>query len=503
MPNHTDTYAQLTRHLHELHLLGSTISLLSWDQQTYRPIAAAAHRADQIAYFSKLHHELFTSPKVLGLIDELASDVAKDDSDQAVNVRELKRSSDRQRKLPTDLVEELSRNESLSQDAWIQAKKTSDFKTFSPWLEKLLSLKKQVADCYGYADSRYDALLDEYEPGASSREVAKVFESLREPLVKLVRTVNESGKRPPTAKLTGNWPRAAQEEFARRAATAVGFDFSAGRMDVSTHPFCTDLGSGDVRITTRFDDGFFAGSFYSVLHEVGHALYEQGLPVAKFPGLPRSQAISLGIHESQSRMWENLVGRSQAFWTHFFPIARELFGARLDGVTPQELLFAVNDVRPSLIRTEADEITYNLHVLLRFEIEKDLIEDKLKVSDLPELWQTRMQKYLGIDVPDHARGCMQDIHWSAGLVGYFPTYTLGNLYSAQFFESANAELGDLNAMFAKGQFMPLLDWLRKNIHAPGKTYTATQLVQRVTGKPLSPEPLLRHLNAKVSQFYGA
>jgi carboxypeptidase Taq len=496
------SYAALTHELHELHLLASTMSLLGWDQQTYRPIAAAKHRSDQIAFFSKMHHERFTSPKVLALIDELAAEAPKDDSDVAVNVRELKRSSDRSRKLPTDLVEELSRTESMAQDAWIEAKKTSDFAAFSPWLEKLMTLKKRVADCYGYADSRYDALLDEYEPAASSKEIAKVFDALREPLMKMVRTVIDSGKKPPTDKLTGGWTRVAQEAFARRAATAVGFSFDAGRLDVSTHPFCTDLGAGDVRITTRFDDGFFVGSFYGVLHEVGHALYEQGLPVEHYPGLPRSQAISLGIHESQSRMWENLVGRSQAFWTHFFPIAREVFGDRLNGISEQELLFAVNDVHPSLIRTEADEVTYNLHVLLRFEIEKGLVEDQIKVSDLPDIWQANMKKYLGIDVPSHAKGCMQDIHWSAGLLGYFPTYTLGNLYASQFFEAANKDLGDLNLQFAKGEFRPLLDWLRKNIHQHGKTFTASQLVQRVTGKPLSPEPLLKHLNAKVSQFYA-
>ena len=495
-------YEKLVRHFHELHVIGSASSLLSWDQQTYRPIKAAAHRAEQLAYFAKLHHEKSTSKEALDLVDELAATVPSDDSDVSVNVREIKRQSDKLRKLPGDLVEELSRAEALGQDAWIEAKKTSDFKAFAPWLEKLLGLKKQVADHYGYSTSRYDALLDDYEPGASSAEIAKVFASLRDELITLVRQVVDSGKRPAVEKLTGNWPQSQQEAFARQAAQSVGFDFDAGRMDISTHPFCTDLGSGDVRITTRFDDASFYGSFYSVLHEVGHALYEQGLPVEKYPGLPRSQAISLGIHESQSRMWENLVGRSASFWNHFFPIAKQLFGKRMDGITQSELLFAVNDVRPSLIRTESDEVTYNLHVLLRFEIEKDLIEDKLAVKDLPELWNVRMKKYLGIDVPDHARGCMQDIHWSAGLVGYFPTYTLGNLYAAQFFNQAKQQLGDLDASFAKGEFRPLLDWLRTNIHALGKTHTASELVQKITGKPLSAEPLLTHLRAKVGQFYS-
>ena len=495
-------YEKLVRHFHELHVIGSASSLLSWDQQTYRPIKAAAHRAEQLAYFAKLHHEKSTSKEALDLVDELAAAVPRDDSDVSVNVREIKRQSDKLRKLPGDLVEELSRAEALGQDAWIEAKKTSDFKTFAPWLEKLLGLKKQVADHYGYSTSRYDALLDDYEPGANSAEIAQVFASVRDELITLVRQVVDSGKRPAVEKLTGNWPQSQQEAFARHAAQAVGFDFGAGRMDISTHPFCTDLGSGDVRITTRFDDASFYGSFYSVLHEVGHALYEQGLPVEKYPGLPRSQAISLGIHESQSRMWENLVGRSASFWTHFFPVAKQIFGKRMDGITQSELLFAVNDVRPSLIRTESDEVTYNLHVLLRFEIEKDLIEDKLAVKDLPELWNVRMKKYLGIDVPDHARGCMQDIHWSAGLVGYFPTYTLGNLYAAQFFNQAKHQLGDLDTSFAKGEFKPLLDWLRTNIHVLGKTHTASELVKKITGKPLSAEPLLTHLRAKVGQFYS-
>jgi carboxypeptidase Taq len=298
-----------------------------------------------------------------------------------------------------------------------------------------------------------------------------------------------------------NYPKAAQEALAREAAAAIGFDFNAGRLDVSLHPFCSGLGPGDTRMTTRYDERYFVDAFFGVLHETGHALYNQGLPADHF-GTPRGEDVSLGIHESQSRMWENLVGRSRSFWQYFLPKARASFPEALAGVSDDDWYFAVNDVRPSLIRTEADEATYNLHVLLRFEIERALLRKELSPADLPGAWNEKMRQYFGLTPPDDARGCLQDIHWSGGAVGYFPTYTLGNLYAAQFFEKAREDLGDLDAQFARGDFAPLLGWLRKNIHSQGKRYTPPKLVQKVTGKPLSAEPLLRHLRRKAAELYG-
>jgi carboxypeptidase Taq len=298
------------------------------------------------------------------------------------------------------------------------------------------------------------------------------------------------------------YPTNLQDKLSREAAAAVGFDFSSGRLDVTVHPFCTGLGPGDTRITTRFDEKFFGDAFFSVLHEVGHAMYEQGLPKKENFGQPIGEAVSLGIHESQSRMWENLVGRSRAFWRFFFPKMRAAFGDVVKDVTEDQWLFAINDVRPSLIRTEADETTYNLHVMLRFELEQAMLRGDLDAHDVPAAWNDRMKSYFGLTPPDDARGCLQDIHWSGGSLGYFPTYSLGNLYAAQFFEQARKDLGDLDAMFARGEFAPLLNWLREKIHRHGKRYTAPQLVKRITGSDLSAEPLMRHLERNAREFYG-
>jgi carboxypeptidase Taq len=306
-----------------------------------------------------------------------------------------------------------------------------------------------------------------------------------------------SGRKAPIEILHRRYPADAQEKLSRQAAAAIGFDFSAGRLDVTVHPFCSGFGPGDTRITTRYDENNFGDAFFGVLHETGHGLYEQGLPAEHF-----GDSISLGIHESQSRLWENFVGRGRPFWRHFLPKARAAFGAALDAVTDDQWIFAVNSVQPSFIRTESDETTYNLHTLLRFELETAMLDGRLSVNDIPAAWNEKMRKYLGITPPDDARGCLQDVHWSGGGIGYFPTYTLGNLYAAQFFAQAHADLGDLDAQLARGEFAPLLTWLRQNIHRHGKRYRAADLVQRVTGRPLSSAPLLAHLQRKAAELYG-
>jgi carboxypeptidase Taq len=496
-------YSELIRELREISLLGSVASVLHWDERTQIPPKGTEHRANQLSLLSRMGHERFTSPKIGELLAAAAQspEMSEADSDLAVNVRETKRSYDRATKLPAEFVEEATKTEILSQSAWVDARKKSDYAAFQPWLTKILDLKAREAKYVGYKAAIYDALLDPYEPDETVAGLNKVFESLRGPLVELVGKIVGSGRQAPLEILERKYPAAGQEKLGREAAAAVGFDFEAGRLDVSVHPFCSGLGPGDTRMTTRYDENYFGDAFFGVLHETGHALYDQGLAAEHF-GTPRGEAISLGIHESQSRLWENFVGRSRSFWTCFFPKAAAVFPDTLRGVSEDDWYRAVNDVRPSLIRTESDEATYNLHVLIRFEMEQAMLNGDVKPSDVPAAWNEKMQKYLGVTPPDDARGCLQDIHWSGGAIGYFPTYTLGNLYAAQFFEQARLDLGDLDAQFAAGEFSPLLGWLRKNIHSQGQRYTARQLVMKVTGKELSAEPLLRHLHKRAAEVYG-
>ncbi len=502
MSNPQAAYEELIAHLREVALFGSIGSVLGWDERVQMPDKGAEHRSNQSSLLARKVHEQFTSPKIDELLREVeTSDSIRDqESDPAVNVRETRRQYDRATKLPGSLVEEMAKTEVLAQAAWGQARAKNDFPAFRPWLEKWLELKKQQAACYGHTGHVYNALLEDFEPGETAENLTGVFEQLRGPLVELIGKIVSSGRPAPIEILERSYPAEAQAKLAREAAAAVGFDFSAGRLDVSLHPFCTGIGPGDTRMTTRYDEKYFGDAFFGVLHETGHGLYDQGLPEKHF-GTPRGEAVSLGIHESQSRMWENLVGRSRAFWKFFLPKARASFGHLAD-VNEDQWYRAINDVRPSLIRTESDEATYNLHILLRFELEKAMLSGDLSIAELPGAWNEKMKKYLGVTVPDDARGVLQDIHWSGGAMGYFPTYTLGNLYAAQFFEQAGKDLGDMEGQFAKGEFAPLLGWLREKIHSQGKRYTAAKLVEKVTGRALSAEPLLAHLRRKAGEVYG-
>jgi carboxypeptidase Taq len=501
--NAKQSYDALIVELREIALLSSVSSLLAWDERTQLPAKGAEHRGNQSALLARMIHERSTSPKIGDWLAAVENSdlVGPADSDVATNVRETRRKYDRKRKLPVSLVEEQAKLEVMAQHAWAEARRKSDFAAFAPWLEKTLALKKQEANCLGYCEHIYDALLEDFEPGCTTAEIRRVFEELRAPLVELIRRIGQSGRRAPAEILERDYPAAAQETLACEASALVGFDFQAGRLDVSVHPFCTDIGPGDVRLTTRYDPKYFGDAFFGVLHETGHGLYEQGLPVEHF-GTPCGLAISLGIHESQSRLWENFVGRGRAFWRFFWPKVRSTFASETAGVSDEDWYRAINDVRPSFIRTESDETTYNLHILLRFELEQAMLTGEVAVSDLPEAWNRKMNDYLGITPPDAARGVLQDIHWSGGGIGYFPTYTLGNLYAAQFFAHARHDLGDLDAHFARGDFAPLLGWLRKNIHAHGRRYSAANLVRNVTGQSLSAKPLLEHLNRKAAEVYG-
>jgi carboxypeptidase Taq len=489
MDSITKAYDALIVELREISLLSSVADVLGWDERTQLPPKATETRANQLALLARLTHHRFTSPKIDDLLQTLEGSVSPGESEMSANVRETRRAYDRAKKLPESLVEELTQTAVMAQQAWVSARKNSDFPSFAPWLEKTLTLKRQEANCIGFKAHPYDALLDEFEPGDTTADLTAVFSELRAPLVDLIARIGQSPRKTPAEILERTYPKLAQEKLAREAAAAIGFDFDAGRLDVSVHPFCTGLGPGDTRMTTRYDENYFGDAFFGVLHETGHGLYNQGLPPQHF-GTPCGQYVSLGIHESQSRMWENLVGRSRSFWRFFLPKTKAAFPDALNGVSEDDWYRAINDVRPSLIRTESDEATYNLHILLRFELEQAMISGDLAVADIPAAWNEKMKSYLGLVPPDAAKGVLQDIHWSGGAIGYFPTYTLGNMYAAQFFEQARKDLGDLDAMFARGEFAPLLGWLRQNIHSLGRRYTARQLVKKVTGKDLSAQPLL-------------
>ncbi|MBN9519283.1 carboxypeptidase M32 [bacterium] len=498
-----DAYADLVRRSKELGVLGSCAGVLGWDQQTYMPTKGAALRGEQMAFLAGLAHSKATDPKVGELLAAVeGSELVRDpEADAAANVRELRRAYDRATKIPAALVEELARVTTAAQQAWQEAKAKNDFPAFRPHLEKVVALKRQEAQAVGYTDHPYNALLDEYEPGATVAEVREVFAGLTRELVPLIKAIGDSGKKPDRSVLERDYPVERQKVFAEAAAVAFGFDFAAGRLDTTAHPFCSGFGPGDCRITTRYNPRFFSEAFFGVLHETGHALYEQNLPADHF-GTPLGAACSLGIHESQSRLWENQVGRGKPFWGHFFPRLQQTFPAALAGVEFERFYFAVNEVKPSFIRVEADEATYNLHVALRFELELALVSGDLPVADLPGAWNERFKALLGLDVPDDARGCLQDIHWSFGGIGYFPTYTLGNLYAAQLMTAARRDLTGLDDDFHRGEFGRLKSWLGEKIHRHGQRFRAGELCRRATGEALSARHFASYLNEKFGPLYG-
>lgn len=496
-------YDELRAYARETALLSSIEQLLGWDEQVLLPPQGTAYRADQISLLARMVHDRWTDARMGDWLGELVeSPLAADPgSTKGTMIRELKRRYDKKVKLPPTLVEELARTAVHGQHAWKDARRSNDFAAFRPHLEKTFELKRQEADALGWRECRYDALLDDYEPHAKTSEVAGVLARLREALVPLVGEITGSGRRPDTSFFRREFPFDKQLEFGRKVVSELGFDFQRGRLDTTAHPFCSGLGPNDCRLTTRITPSGFRDTFFSILHEGGHGIYDQGLPAEEY-GLPPGEPISLGIHESQSRMWENLVGRSRSFWERYFDDLRATFPPALDGVSLDAWYAAVNDVHPSLIRTEADEATYNLHILIRFELEQALLDGDLPVADLPATWNAKYRDYLGIESPTDADGVLQDIHWSAGLIGYFATYSLGNLYASQFFQQAAKDLGDLDEQFRRGAFQPLREWLNKHIHQVGQRFTAAQLIERVTGKPLSHEALMTHLRGKFIPLYG-
>lgn len=496
-------YKELKQVMDELALIGSSAAVLGWDEQTYMPKQGTALRANQLAYLAGLMHEKFTAPRVGELLAEIeASDLVKDRlSEVAVNARELRREYDKYTKVPKALVEAISHARITGQAIWVEARQKSDFSMFLPSLEKMIDLKRQYATAIGYTDLLYDTLLDDFEPGFSTKSISAIFSKFRPELVELVGKITNAAKKPNVSIMQRNYAIEKQKIIGEMAAAAVGYDLEGGRIDVTTHPFCSGMGPGDCRITTRYYFNRFDEALSGILHEAGHAMYDQGL-LEKHFGMPMGGAVSHGIHESQSRLWENMVGRSESFWKYFFPLVKQTFWESLSDVSFEDFYFAFNDVRASFIRTEADEVTYNLHILLRFEIEQGIFDGCIKPADIPGIWKERFTSYFGITPANDAEGCLQDIHWAMGAFGYFPSYALGNLYAAQFFAKAHADLENLDDSFAKGNYAPLREWLRKNIHSQGQRYRAEELVKVVTGQPLDHKPLMDYLSSKYLPLYG-
>ena len=487
-------YRKLSKRARDIALLSSVGGLLWWDQRTYMPPKALSYRAGQAAHLSGLAHRQFTAKKVGDLISACEQHGFAAGSDEAANIREWRRLYDRATKVPARLVEKFERTCSLATEAWRQARERSEFKVFKPHLQKVLELNRQMADCWGYQESPYDALLEEYEPGARAGRLRALFAELRPAIVAVLGPARERSAAVPGDLLRGNYPVAAQQAFNRRVAEAMGFDFEAGRIDTTTHPFCSGMAPGDCRLTTRYHEQYFTQSLYGVMHEGGHGLYDQGLPPEHF-GTPLGTYASLGVHESQSRLWENHVGRSAAFWEHWHPIACEHF-PDLKKFSPAQITAAVNRVARSFIRVEADEVTYDLHIILRFELELKLIEGQLAVADVPACWNEEFEKMLGLKVANDADGCLQDVHWSSGLLGYFPTYTLGNLNAAQLMRRAALDLPALEGDLARGDCGALREWLRKKIHSQGRRHRPAELIQQATGEVTGSASHLDYLRKK-------
>jgi len=493
-----DTLGRLRDHLETISDLNSAAALLHWDQETYMPQGGVPLRAEQLSTLSRLSHEMLVSEETGRLLD--AAEPPDPDTEEYAFLRLARRDYDRATRLPSRLVAELSRARSLAQPVWARARKESDWGAFAPHLERILVLVRECAEHLGYEEDPYDALLDLYEPGTKTSRLREMFDGLKAELVPMIQRLpsDEDRSRP----LHGTFDEEKQETFGRKIITAFGYDWACGRQDRVVHPFCITIGGPeDVRITTRFEEAWLSPALFATMHEAGHALYEQGVDPA-YSRTPLASGTSMGVHESQSRLWENLVGRSRDFWGHYYPGLQESFPEALGNVDLETFYKAINEAKRSEIRVEADEITYNLHVLLRFELEIELLDGGLSVAGLPDAWNAKMEEYLDLTPESAAKGVLQDVHWSAGLFGYFPTYSIGNVLSVQLFEAAVARHPEIPGQIGSGEFGTLLGWLRENVHRHGSRYDPEDLVERATGRPLDPEPYLRYLKSKFGELYG-
>jgi len=483
--------------------LRNVSGLLGWDMQTYMPPKGAQTRANQLATMDRLAHEHFTADEIGVLLDALADDVAQldYDSDEASLIRVTKRDYLKAKRLPAEFVEELARVTALAFEAWRQARAESNFKLFQPHLEKIIELKIQEANYIGYTDRIYDALLDDYEPGMTTAQVEAIFTPLKQELIALVAALAKKTDLVSDAVLHREYDEQKQWDFGIAVIKQLGFDFEGGRQDKSVHPFTSGFGLGDTRITTRVDKHFLSSALFGTIHEAGHALYDMGYR-PELDRTPLAGGASLGVHESQSRLWENIVGRSRGFWKYWFPRLQEYFPEQLADQDAESFYRAVNKVHPSFIRVEADEVTYSLHIMLRVELENMLLERKLKVAEVPEAWNAKMQEYLGIVPPNDKLGCLQDVHWSYGSIGYFATYSLGSMFAVQLWERALQDIPTLPAQIENGQYADLLGWLRKNVHAHGRKFTLDELAKRITGESLQSRSYVAYLKKKFGEIYG-
>ncbi len=498
-----NSYSDLRKALLEIAYLGHVSTLLDWDMEINLPKCGHKIRAEVMGYVAGLKHGKFTSrefEEILMRAVEFEKGGKLNGEDSFIILKTLS-DFEKARKLPSEFVEESAKLCGEAYDVWVNARAKSDFSLFEPYLSRIVTSKRQEAEYIGYAGSPYDALMDDYEPGITCETIFETFDQLKKFLVPFIEKIKHSRVSINREFLTRIFPIEKQDELTRMVVRAMGFDFEKGRLDVTVHPFCTSLHPADVRIATRFDEkDFLNQAFMGAIHEAGHGLYEQGLREEYF-GTPMGEAISLGIHESQSRMWENLIGRSLSFCIYIFSKLQENFPKQLNGVSPEQFYKAINFVKPGFIRVDADEVTYNLHVIFRVEMERDLIEGNLEVKDCPSVWNRKVKECFGLDVPDDARGILQDVHWSCGLMGYYHTYSLGNIYSAQLNHAAHAQIPGLEVQIAKGEFLGLREWLRKNIHVHGELYLPEHLILRVTGEKPSPKYFIDYLNKKYSEIY--
>ena len=489
--------------LHEISDYQAVFALLEWDQQVNMPPAGAEGRGQVLSRIAEQAHNLSVSEVTIRLLEEAEKAVNGIDSnsDDARLVKISREQLDRELKVPAAWVSEFAMTTAVAHNVWEESKANNDFSLFRPHLEKIVDMRKQYADFFKPYDHVYDPLLHFFEQGLQTKDVVEIFAALRPKQVELIKWISEQ----PQVKddfLHGRFPEKDQWDFGVEVITDFGYDWNRGRLDKAVHPFSTGFNLGDIRITTRVFENLATSSMFSCMHEAGHALYTMGADPA-LDRTPLTFNYSMVLHESQSRLWENLVGRSKPFWKHYFPMFQSRFPAQLGNVSLPDFYKAVNKVEPSFIRVEADEATYNLHVMLRFEIELALVENKLQVKDLPDYWNTKFKEYFGITPPDNARGVLQDVHWSSGYIGYFPTYSIGNVVSVQLWETLRKDIPNLDEQIEKAEFKPLLGWLVEKVHRHAAKFECQELVQRVTGSKIDPQPYLNYLEKKYTDIYGA
>ena len=498
-PNETfDKFLDRSRTISDLH---AASAMLGWDQETYMPDGAAEGRAEQMATIDTLVHRMVTSDESGQLIDTLRDQQSLEDWQKAA-LREFNRSREMSVKLPDQFVGHMSRTASHAQQSWKKARAAADFSIFRDDLARIIEMSQQHAEYLGYQENPYDALLDLFEPGMFASQLRPVFKRLKEGTGRLLQKIADSGADVSDEILFSNFDKEKQLQFSQDIVKAIGFDFNSGRVDLSAHPFCTSFGPGDVRLTTRVFENDLRSCLFGLIHEAGHGMYEQGFN-PQYARTPLAEGTSMGIHESQSLFWENVIGRSPEFWTWAFPKLQSTFPDRFSEINAGDFFKIVNVMKPSFIRVEADELTYNLHIILRFEIEDALINGRMTVDEVPAAWNAKMEESLGIVPSNDAEGCLQDVHWSFGGLGYFPSYSLGKLYAAMFRNAMEQAIPDYKEQVSVGSFDAILGWLRDNVHQWGKAKTPSELVQDICGQPLSEGAFLEYIESKIDQVYSA